>query len=78
MKRVRLVVVGLMVLAFLVGCASKPTKEIEDTTAAVKAVIAEGLEKYAPEDAKKLNDGLAAVNEELKVQEGKTEHGHDD
>ena len=72
MKRVRLVVIGLMVLAFLVGCASKPTKLIEDTTAAVKAVIAEGLEKYALEDAKKLNDALAAINEELKVQDGKT------
>jgi hypothetical protein len=72
MKKVRLVVIGLMVLAFLVGCASKPTQEIEATTAAVKAVIAEGLEKYAPEDAKKLNDTLAAINEELKVQDGKT------
>ena len=72
MKRVRLIVVGLMVLAFLVGCASKPTKEIEDTTAAVKAVIAEGLEKYAPEDEKKLNDSLAAIDAELKVQDGKT------
>jgi hypothetical protein len=72
MKRVRLVVIGLMVLAFLVGCASKPTKLIEDTTAAAKAVIAEGLEKYAPEDAKKLNDALAAIDAELKVQDGKT------
>jgi hypothetical protein len=72
MKKVRLVLVGLVVLAFLVGCASKPTQEIEATTAAVKAVIAEGLEKYAPEDAKKLNDTLAAINEELKVQDGKT------
>jgi len=77
MKRARLVVIGLVVLAFLVGCASKPTKEIEDTTAAVKAVIAEGLEKYAPEDAKKLNDALAAVNEELKVQDGKTFKSYD-
>jgi len=72
MKKVRLVLVGLVVLAFLVGCASKPTKEIEDTTAAVKAVIAEGLDKYAPEDAKKLNDALAAIDAELKVQDGKT------
>ena len=77
MKRVRLIVVGLMVLAFLVGCASKPTKEIEDTTAAVKAVIAEGLAKYAPEDEKKLNDALAAINEELKVQDGKTFKSYD-
>ena len=32
----------------------------------------EGLGKYAPEDEKKLNDSLAAINEELKVQDGKT------
>ena len=77
MKKVRLVVVGLVVLAFLVGCASKPTKEIEDATAAVKAVIAEGLGKYAPEDEKKLNDAVAALNAELKVQEGKTFKSYD-
>ena len=77
MKHVRLMVVGLVVLAFLVGCASKPTKEIEDATAAVKAVIAEGLDKYAPEDAKKLNDAVAAMDAELKVQEGKTFKSYD-
>lgn len=77
MKRVYLVLVGLMVLAFLAGCASKPTKEIEETTAAVNALINEGLGKFAPEDEKKLKDALQAVNDELKVQEGKTFKSYD-
>jgi len=72
MKRVRLVVLGLLVLAFLVGCAQKPQKEIDDATAAVKAVVSEGLGKYSSEDEKKLNDAMAAAMQEIKVQEGKT------
>jgi len=72
MKRVRLLVLGVLVLAFFVGCASKPEKEISDATAAMNAVISEGLGKYAPEDEKKLKDAMAAINEELKVQDGKT------
>jgi len=77
MKRVRLVVLGLLVLAFLVGCAQKPQKEIDDATAAVKAVVSEGLGKYSPEDEKKLNDAMAAAMQEIKVQEGKTFKSYD-
>ena len=77
MKRVRLVVLGLLVLAFLVGCAQKPQKEIDDATAAVKAVVSEGLGKYSPEDKKKLNDAMAAAMQEIKVQEGKTFKSYD-
>ncbi len=77
MKRVRLVVLGLMVMAFLVSCASKPEKEINDATAAMNGVISEGLGKYAPDDEKTLKDSMAAVNDELKVQEGKTFKSYD-
>ncbi len=77
MKRVRVVVLGLLVLAFLVGCGSKPQKEIDDTTAAANAVIQEGLGKYSPEDEKKVKDALAAADQEIKVQEGKTFKSYD-
>jgi len=72
MKRVRWIVVGFVVMAFVAGCGTKPQQEIDATTAAMNAVISEGLGKYAPEDEKKLKDAMAAVNAELQVQEGKT------
>ena len=77
MKRVRWIVLGFVVMAFVVGCASKPEQEIDAATAAMNAVISEGLGKYAPEDEKKLKDAMAAVNAELQVQEGKTFKNYD-
>jgi ElaB/YqjD/DUF883 family membrane-anchored ribosome-binding protein len=72
MKRVRWIVVVFVVMAFVAGCGTKPQQEIDATTAAVNALISAGLGKYAPDDEKKLKDAMAALNEELKVQEGKT------
>jgi ElaB/YqjD/DUF883 family membrane-anchored ribosome-binding protein len=77
MRRASWIVLGLVLMAFVAGCASKPQKEIDETTAAVNAVISEGLGKYAPEDEKKLKDAMASVNEELKVQEDKTFKNYD-
>jgi tRNA U34 5-carboxymethylaminomethyl modifying GTPase MnmE/TrmE len=72
MRRIGLIVVAVGLLAFLAGCAQKPQKEIDDVTAAMNAVIKDGLGKYAPEDEKKLKDSMAAINAEIKVQEEKT------
>jgi hypothetical protein len=72
MKRIGLVLLAVGLLAFLTSCGQKPAKEIDETTASMNTVISEGLGKYAPEDEKKLKDGMAAVMEEIKVQEGKT------
>jgi hypothetical protein len=72
MKRIGLVVLAIGLVAFIAGCGTKPQKEIDDTTAAINAVMSEGLGKYAPEDEKKLKDAMAAVQEEIKVQEAKT------
>lgn len=72
MKRIGMVVLAIGLVAFIAGCGTKPQKEIDDTTAAINAVMAEGLGKYAPEDEKKLKDAMAAVQEEIKVQEAKT------
>jgi hypothetical protein len=72
MKRIGMVVLAVGLLAFLTSCGQKPTKEIEEATAAMNAVVSEGLGKYAPEDEKKLKDSMAAVMAEIKVQEDKT------
>ncbi len=77
MKRVRWIVLGFVVMAFVAGCASKPEKEINDAKAAMDAVMSQGLGKFAPEDEKKLKDAWAAVDQELKVQEGKTFKSYD-
>jgi hypothetical protein len=67
-----MVVLAIGLIAFVAGCGTKPQKEIDDTTAAINAVMSEGLGKYAPEDEKKLKDSMAAVMAEIKVQEDKT------
>lgn len=62
-----------MVTIFLfVGCAKAPTEEMNAAKASVDTVVAEGAQKFAAEDAKKLNDGMQAAQDEIKVQEGKT------
>ena len=63
----------IMVTIFLlVGCAKQPTEEINAAKASVDAVVAEGAQKFAAEDAKKLNDSMQAAQDEIKVQDGKT------
>lgn len=63
----------IMVTIFLlVGCAKQPTEEISAAKASVDAVVAEGAQKFAAEDAKKLNDSMQAAQDEIKVQDGKT------
>lgn len=69
--------IALLSIALISGCAKKPTKEIEETQAAVNTVISEGLGKYSPEDEKKLKDALSAAMDEIKVQEGKTFKNYD-
>lgn len=53
------------------ACAKQPTEDISAAKTAVDAVIAEGGEKYAPEDVKKINDTLTAAMDEIKVQDDK-------
>lgn len=63
--------VALAMLVVLTSCAKQPTQEMNDTKAAIDAVIADGGEKYAKEDVKSLNDQLTAALDEVKVQDGK-------
>lgn len=69
---VKYLALTMVTIFLLAGCGKQPTEEINGAKASVDAVMAEGAQKFAAEDAKKLNDSLQAAQDELKVQEGKT------
>jgi len=71
-KSTIMVLVFVMAGLLLVGCGKQPAEEINAAKSAVDAVITEGAEKFAPEDAKKLNDDLTAALDEVKIQDSKT------
>jgi len=62
---------GLIVVFMFAGCAKQPDQEINAAKSSVDAAVAEGAEKYAPEDAKRLNESLNIAMGEVKSQEGK-------
>lgn len=68
----KLLALSMVAIFLLVGCAKLPTEEINAAKASVDAVVAEGAQKFAAEDAKKLNDSMQAAQDEIKVQDGKT------
>src|SRR3989337_496287 len=68
----KILALGVLTIFLLAGCGKQQTEEINAAKASVDAVIAEGAQKFAAEDAKNLNDSLQAAQDELKVQEGKT------
>ena len=62
---------GMVMIFLLAGCAKQPTEEINAAKASVDSVVAEGAQKFAAEDAKKLNDSMQAAQDEVKVQDNK-------
>jgi hypothetical protein len=68
---IKLFVIALALSVFLIGCSKKPEQEINNTKAALDSAIQEGAEKYAKEEAKLLNDDLAAAEAEIKAQDEK-------
>lgn len=71
-KTLKFLALSMVTIFLLVGCAKAPTEEINAAKASVDAVVAEGAQKFAAEDAKKLNDSMQAAQDEIKVQDGKT------
>lgn len=72
MKNVlKYVTMAVLSVAILAGCSKQPTEEVNAAKSVVDSVITEGAEKYAPEEAKKINDDLAAAMTEIKAQDGK-------
>ena len=72
MKRITILFLAFVMAGMLlVGCGKQPTEKMNAAKSVVDSVIADGAEKYAPEDAKKINDELTAALDEIKVQDGK-------
>ena len=57
----------ILVLVFVMGCSKPPTEELNSAKAGVEAVVKEGADKFAAEDAKKLNDDIAAANKAIEA-----------
>jgi len=71
MKKLSLLLVGLTLASTLAACGKQPVEEINNTRAAIDAAVSEGAEKYTADDLKAVNDKLAVVMDEIKVQDGK-------
>lgn len=71
MKRIAVVLLGLALVVSLAACAKAPTEEMNATKGAIDAAVAEGAQKYTPEDLKVVTDQMTAAQEEIKVQEAK-------
>jgi TonB family protein len=54
------------------GCASPPSAEVDAAKAAVDKATTDGADKYAAESLKAAQDARAALDAELKAQEGKS------
>lgn len=62
---------SIIVFSLFFGCSSQPAQEINAAKAAVDNAMAEGAEKYAQEETRKINDELTAAMNEIKAQEEK-------
>ena len=71
MKKFLVLALALTLTAGVTACSKPPAEEIAAVKTAVDAVVAEGAEKYAPEEFKALQDSMTAAMEEVKAQEGK-------
>lgn len=70
-------VFSVILMFMFTACSKQPAQEITAAKSAVDTVISEGAEKYASEDAKKLNADLTAAMDEIKTQDGKFMKNYD-
>ncbi|MEW6601846.1 MAG: hypothetical protein AB1499_12815 [Nitrospirota bacterium] len=70
-KSVIYLVLGVMIMALLLGCSKKPEQELSDSKAVLEAVAAEGGEKYAKEELNVIQNEMTAALDEMAVQDGK-------
>ncbi len=71
------VAVSIIAVFLFAGCAQQPTEEINAAKASVDAVMAEGAQKFTPEEAKQLSDVLQSAQDEVKVQDDKIFKNYD-
>ncbi len=63
------IVLGLAIT--VAGCAGPPAADVDAARAAVDKAVADGASQYAPDALKAAQDARAALDAELKTQEGK-------
>ncbi len=71
-KALKIMALGMVTIFLLIGCGKLPTEDITAAKASIDAVVADGAQKFAADDTKKLNDSMQAAQDEIKVQESKT------
>ena len=74
---VRFVAIALGLGITVAGCGSPPDAEVDAARAAVDSAAANRAEQYAPESLKAAQDARAALDVELKAQEGKWVKSYD-
>lgn len=67
----------VIMAALLVGCAKPPTAEFDAAKASMSAAEGAGAATYAKDGLKNLNDAKAAVEDEIKKQDGKLFKNYD-
>jgi hypothetical protein len=67
----KLSVLGLLVVFLFTSCAKQPTQQIDETKAAIDAVVKAGGNIYAKDELKKCNDDLTAAMDEVNAQSKK-------
>jgi hypothetical protein len=67
----KFMVFGMLLILLFAGCSKQPTEDITAAKSSADALIAEGADKYAPEDMKRINDELTVAMDEVKTQDGK-------
>lgn len=70
--------ISVMLMAtLLVGCAKPPTQEMDAAKVAMDGAVSAGAGTYAKDGLKNLNDSWAAMQDEVKKQEGKLFKNYD-
>ncbi len=67
----RFLVLFTVVSLVFSGCSKKPVQEMNDAETAINAIVKAGAEIYAQEELLKLNNDLAAVKNQLDIQDKK-------
>lgn len=75
--RVMIRLLAIVLAITLTGCSSPPSAEVDAAKAAVDKASATQADKYAAESMRAAQDARAALDAELKVQEGKMVKSYD-
>lgn len=76
-KQVGSMLVALMLLSGIVGCAKQPTEEISSSQASVETAVQEGADVYAKAELQSVEQDLKAAMDEVAVQDKKIFKNYD-